>query len=714
MLAKKLKLECVPNLYLFGCLIEHFIKKCDQTDFNALTKEERTQIVAACNEAQTLGERLSDLLSNNITPSIEGALNAKRKLLAEIEEGRQACVAARNEIYEKYLINNGKFLFDFEAHLSKEEIIAEHKYLFNKIIHEGTSGLDFGDYRPQIEEFLFSHYYKTRPVLFMVDGLDNVVSKIVGLGLDTVMRVDRPYGPTFTEIFTKQKAVLSREYPEYLHIFRGYKDDMSAKSPSLNAKILWLTHGKLDDAPTEGKLRTSIDTSFWAQGIKEMQLLARVFFCNKDKGLKWQLNMMSVEGVTFKETGNFFNKRSIIDLTYKIDYTELQPYTVQAADNSLFQLEHWQKIPPPLKDEKEYGYRLQMLLIDYELFLNRLFASLPIDADNLFAKKLQSAKTEYILASRKWPRAFIPLVFPKSFIDYWKSQCLPDDFLESKGVFHPFYEFVHLPGEKKYQLQVQFCYILEGGKEKEYGSVVAAEVDQKTVDSFKKIEFSDDDYQIGEANINECLFQMMYADLLRKAGGGMPDKKSCYLKGEEYVAPHETAFVGIYNLLDASPSYHLTFDSSRYDFMSCIGLMNFMMTGSQDVAESFIAPSSFEHGTDYDEVNDRLQEGALRKKTSPTMKTYAKHYHLLYALTRLTSSLSPNKVEKTMNDWLALTPPDNLHAIIEEPLRSGKAQFIRFCSQNTSLQRQRHENQMSDLARIAEDIGDTLPGKEKL
>lgn len=703
LLANKIGKEC-PSLYLYNAAVAPLIDSADKLNLNLWNKEKRQKLLDSCKEAKKLGLNLMDLFKD-INPFIEKALNANKSLKDSIPKNRLHALGQQNNIRLEKLIRKEGLLFDFKSQIEKKFV--------------GQQKFSLSDYS-----------YRTQA--WKIDKKASHSPHSLDLELNlTHFMIHSAIARTYPSFFFASKCRLpSIKGESIFHLqSKEYIKPFIAEVQSLGEKKISQLPAKLNLNLTSNLLVVDEKISFYINvffHVPDQEKLCKIYSSNFIHYDRFKNAVQWNQGYAFHNIYSFSEEshqkmKKFVSINYIFEYNDPQRYFVEADPDSLFQVEDCQKIPPPTLDpavSNIYNSNFQNCLNNYKEYLSSRLVNSACEEVNLFTKKFRSNTDDCILPSMK--NNLIPLVFPKKFLDHWISFLrLENDSLMAmeEGFFLPFYDLISpsLPGDP-YQLAIEFCYYeMNRTNPKKYGKVVAAEFDEKTIDSFKKIKTT----KTGESevekvpNINEFLFQAMYTDLL---GSGLPDKLSYRLSNGQYVAAHETPFIGLYHFLEEQPEQMMMFDSRQYDEHIFNGLVRFLESGDAAETDNFAKLAIFECGKDYQQVAEIIRDVRLNpyKNKHKEFAEYEESYYLLQAAAQLTSEEDKGLLTLAIENYLGLEKPNKQKL----PKSSGNVSDVealtKMIAESPNRLLGRLQTQMKSLDSLMDRISETLEVPEQL
>lgn len=671
-----------PSLYLFSHAVAPFIDYVGQLDIHSLLESEREELLTACQHAQKLGLRLTDLL-NQLRPFIDRAVNAKKNLHAAVPKSEQFAL----RIQEDLLVRNEQLIFDFDSQLGEKRRVGAQKFLLSDVFHNA--------------EML------SKDIISQEPNIRGYVKKLFSLSFQHIHHLAERKG-------------LTRYSPEvYLLLFPFYRNYgmekmMKEEAPSFVAKVISLGSKKIGQIPAEDNFNLEINTS----QLHTVQIIVQTRLVEpSSKALESRLYILDPFLLTSRvkytritdeqqrwnsEIQSSLKSKNIFNLTFTFNYVSPQHYAVQAGPNALFQIEDWQKTPPPaFQDSETYDTHLQTFFDDYREYLQSQILLSDVKESNLFLQKMGPDSENCVVSSIRM--GMIPLVFPKTYVDAWTEQLdLDNDLKKMRGIFMPLYDLVHSPDDKTYQLVIEFCYFnMNHPERKKYQQIVAAEFDAKTVDCYQKITITDDEYHIEPPNLNEFLLQAMYTDLFKE--GGLPDRFSHRLKNGSYVAAHESPFIGLYRLLKYQPHYRLNFKSEKYDPEVHEKLEHFMRTEEPSDLGNFVTLAKLESGDDYSYVHKIIKKARKEPYVEEftEFKNYEERYHLLLAFSRLVCGRNKMELHGIMEEYLGLEIPNRHRSPKEDKDGPAIEAFTEIIKHSPSVHLTGLQQQMASLDRIS-------------
>lgn len=655
LLANKIRKNC-PSLYLFNTAAKTLVNSVE-LKLNSLSEEEKKYLLNSCVETKQLALELINLF-NDASLFIEKALNAKEDLKMASNRSKA--------LMQQYCIRHQKLWGVGQQYESKPpKIVGSQKFLFSKYFHETN---------------VFPEPYPTWESEIVKERVKETILKQHPWWFDGSV-----LSSTGMEIYKKQKNEFIEPFVSEIRSLGFEKIGIQPAKYNFNTK------------PCQGldKIRFCANIFLRVPNAKKLckfnfqDLLIHASYYNTvsyDLKLKMDGQYKSNPKITpeiaslinqnsaLHLSGNHIRRKCLVNLDVLFEYNDQQHYHIEAHPKSLFQVEDLQKIPPPTLDPvvlNKYNSNFLHVLNNYREYCSSLFFKLECEDTNLFIQKFGSNTEECFLPSIK--NNLLPLVFPKNFLDYWISILLPENaslMALGEGVFLPFYDLIppSVSGNgDPYQLAIEFCYYAKNSTvPKMFGKVVVAEFDRKTIDSFKKIKTTKN----GEPEVekaprkNEFLFQAMYTDVL---GSGLSDKLSYRLSNGQYVAAHETPFIGIYNLLEKQPKQKLVFDSTHYDEQIHNRLVKFLETGDAADAGNFAKLAIFESGKDHQEIDALIKDVRLNpyKKKHKAFAAYRESYYLLQAFAKLVCDADKEAIAKLMEYYLGLEEPNEVQKLRE-------------------------------------------------
>lgn len=297
-------------------------------------------------------------------------------------------------------------------------------------------------------------------------------------------------------------------------------------------------------------------------------------------------------------------------------------------------------------------------LDSYDTEIQKLFDSYLSLVEEILECGDKESNSTTILASST--PSLIPLLFPKEVLDYCEKAMTYEKAvisIEGQGNLVPMYTFEKQEGA--YVLKINYHHIHSQEKTEIIGFEIL-EIDEVTVQSFTNATFEEENPVV---NLNECLLQLMYAQLFDCPLLGIPGSDSVIFPNTHWIAPSERFFPSFYTLLYKKPHEKITFNHRDYTEEVSLQLKNYAhnQTNINPLSVSRIKACALEGGYRFQRTTKNLMETLKKEK-----KELQKNYDCLKACFCLATSMSDIEIDIILEKELGIVDPTHTDYILQK------------------------------------------------
>lgn len=281
--------------------------------------------------------------------------------------------------------------------------------------------------------------------------------------------------------------------------------------------------------------------------------------------------------------------------------------------------------------------------------------------ENVFKKIEKESELVYSLNPD-----LLPFLFPKKLLDFWRAKFC-DYIMHSKGIgggtINAFYDCLYCREEKNYHIILRFCYQYIGAQGKvitrEYCQKILSKIDADAIETSKKVTVSpsQNDYCVGDVNLNEFILESMYSWMFPTLG--IPGPQTHRLGNGEIVVSDIIHIKGLYKMLDSKPEKTILYSCQK---------------GFSRNDEGLIFPEV------YYRVENIIQDNIDRfyaklSKRSEKFKKFKEDYYTLIARGKLKSNLNTEELSTFFSHKFGIIPPERWSSELAEKYQPQEIQI---------------------------------------